>query len=123
MATIHFDEPSPSVKRRKKSPFTVEWPTLFLAVFIYSAWLALTYFWESVPFILLVLAGGWLVAWHGSLQHEVLHGHPTRSRRLNDAIGSIPIALWLPYPLYKRAHIKHHNEEWLTDTLAPPESY
>ncbi|MDB5550577.1 MAG: hypothetical protein JWL86_561, partial [Rhizobium sp.] len=26
MATIHFDEPSPSVKRNKKSPFTVEWP-------------------------------------------------------------------------------------------------
>ena len=123
MATIHFDEPSPSVKRNKKSPFTVEWPTLFLALFIYSAWLTLTYFWESVPLILLVLLGGWLVAWHGSLQHEVLHGHPTRNRRINDAIGSVPIALWLPYPLYKRAHLKHHNDEWLTDPIEDPESY
>jgi len=123
MATIHFGEPSPSVKRSKRSRFAVEWPTLFLALFIYSAWLALTYFWAHVPFILLLIAGGWLVAWHGSLQHEVLHGHPTRSRRINDAIGSVPLGLWLPYPLYKRAHLKHHNDEWLTDPIEDPESY
>lgn len=123
MATIHFDEPSPSAKRNRRSRFTVEWPTLLLALFIHISWLLLTWFWQSIPFVLLFLAGGWLVAWHGSLQHEVLHGHPTRFRRVNDAIGSLPIGLWLPYPLYKRAHLKHHNDEWLTDPIEDPESY
>ena len=63
MATIHFDEPSPSVKRSKRSRFTIEWPTLLLALFIHTGWLLLTYFWQSVPFVLLLLVGGWLVAW------------------------------------------------------------
>ena len=123
MATIHFDEPGSSAKRNKKSRLAVEWPTLALALFIHAAWFTLTYFWQSVPLILLVLAGGWLVAWHGSLQHEVMHGHPTRFRWINDSIGSFPVGLWLPYPLYKRAHLKHHNDEWLTDPIEDPESY
>ncbi|RYE52920.1 MAG: fatty acid desaturase, partial [Rhizobiaceae bacterium] len=122
MATIHFDEPSPSVKR-KRSRFTVEWPTLLLALFIHISWLLLTWFWQSIPLLLLLVLAGWVVAWHGSLQHEVLHGHPTRFRRVNDAIGSLPIGLWLPYPLYKRAHLKHHNDDWLTDPIEDPESY
>jgi len=123
MATIHFDEPSPSAKRKHRSRFTVEWPTLLLALFIHTSWLLLTWFWQSIPLLLLLVLAGWVVAWHGSLQHEVLHGHPTRFRRVNDAIGSLPIGLWLPYPLYKRAHLKHHNDEWLTDPIEDPESY
>jgi fatty acid desaturase len=123
MATIHFGEPSPSAERLKRSRFTVEWPTLLLALTIHIGWLLLTYFWQSVPSILLFVLGGWLVAWHGSLQHEVLHGHPTRFRWINDAVGSLPIGLWLPYPLYKRSHLKHHNDEWLTDPIEDPESY
>jgi fatty acid desaturase len=78
MATINFDDPRSSVNRLKKSRFTIEWPTLALATFIYTAWFLLTYFWASIPYVLLFIAGGWLLAWHGSLQHEVLHGHPTR---------------------------------------------
>lgn len=122
MATIHFDEPSPTAKRRR-SRFTVEWPTLLLAFLIHAGWFALTYFWQSIPLVLLFILGGWLVAWHGSLQHEVLHGHPTRIRWINDAVGSLPLGLWLPYPLYKRSHLKHHNDEWLTDPIEDPESY
>jgi fatty acid desaturase len=123
MATFHFDDPSSSAKRQKKSRFSVEWPTLLLAVFIYTSWLLLTAYWSSIPYILLFIAGGWTIAWHGSLQHEVLHGHPTRSRPVNDLIGWIPVSLWLPYALYKRAHLKHHNDEWLTDPIEDPESY
>ncbi|MCB1446286.1 MAG: fatty acid desaturase [Rhizobiaceae bacterium] len=123
MATFHFDESSPSEERKARSRFAVEWPTLLLALFIHAGWLFLTWFWQSIPLLLLFLLGGWLVAWHGSLQHEVLHGHPTRFRRVNDAIGSLPIGLWLPYPIYKRAHLKHHNDEWLTDPIEDPESY
>lgn len=123
MDAIHVDDADTVVRLKKRSRFKVEWPTLLLAIFIYTAWFLLTYYWASIPYIILFVAGGWLLAWHGSLQHEVLHGHPTRFRRVNDLIGWFPIALWLPYPLYKRAHLKHHNDEWLTDPIEDPESY
>jgi len=123
MATIHFDDPRSSVNRPKKSRFAIEWPTFALAVFIYVSWFVLTYFWASIAYVLLFVAGGWLLAWHGSLQHEVLHGHPTRIKQINDLVGFMPLSLWLPYALYKRAHLKHHNDEWLTDPIEDPESY
>jgi fatty acid desaturase len=123
MATIDFNDPSSIAKRTKRSRFSVEWPTLLLAAFIYLSWFLITYFWAQLPVLVLFLAGGWLIAWHGSLQHEVLHGHPTRFRQVNDLIGWVPISLWLPYQLYKRAHLKHHHDEWLTDPIEDPESY
>ncbi|MBC8130589.1 MAG: fatty acid desaturase [Rhizobiaceae bacterium] len=107
--------------RAKRHP-AAEWPTIGLAVVIHGAWLAITFFWQSIPVPILALAGGWLVAWHGSLQHEVLHGHPTRSRRLNDLVGSVPLGLWLPYPIYRASHLRHHNDEALTDPIDDPES-
>jgi fatty acid desaturase len=123
MATINFDDPRSTANRSRRSRFAVEWPTLALAILIYAAWFLITFYSASIPAIVFFLAGGWLLAWHGSLQHEVLHGHPTRIRQLNDVIGWLPLALWLPYALYKRAHLKHHNDEWLTDPIEDPESY
>lgn len=120
MATLQIDT---GMLRPRRSRYSVEWPTLVLAIVIYTGWLMLTWYWESVHLVVLFLAGGWLIAWHGSLQHEVLHGHPTRFRRINDLIGWFPISLWLPYALYKRSHLKHHNDEWLTDPIEDPESY
>ena len=99
-----------------------EWPTIALAVLIYGGWLALTWWWEAVPFLGLCIAGGWLIAWQSSLQHEVMHGHPTRSRRINDAVGWPPISLWLPYAIYKTSHMRHHNDQNLTDPIEDPES-
>jgi fatty acid desaturase len=100
----------------------VEWPTLALAVGIYGGWLALTYWHDAVPLWLLLPAGAWLVCWHSSLQHEVLHGHPTRSARLNRALAFPPLALWLPFDRYRALHLKHHHDERLTDPLDDPES-
>ncbi|GGE12186.1 aminotransferase [Aureimonas endophytica] len=100
----------------------IEWPTAILAVVIHGGWLATTFFWAALPWPLLMLVGGWLVAWHGSLQHEVMHGHPTRHRRLNDLVGSAPLSLWLPYRLYKKSHMCHHRDESLTDPIEDPES-
>lgn len=102
---------------------TVEWPTAALAGVIYGGWTALTWWHAALPPWLVWPALIWLVAWHGSLQHEVLHGHPTRRRRLNDALGFPPLALWLPYALYRRAHLRHHVDARLTDPLDDPESY
>ncbi|MGO8377734.1 fatty acid desaturase [Rhizobium ruizarguesonis] len=101
---------------------TTEWPTVILAFVIHGGFLALTWWWQSLPLIVAVIAGGWLIAWHGSLQHEVIHGHPTGNQRINDAIGSLPLSLWLPYPIYKESHLEHHRDEYLTDPIEDPES-
>src|SRR5262245_11932670 len=106
-----------------RRPKRIEWPTLGLAVLIYGGWLTLTLFWHAVPLWLLVPLGAWLVAWQGSLQHETMHGHPTRRRWINDAIGWPPLSLWLPYPIYKLSHLSHHRDERLTDPLDDPESF
>lgn len=104
-------------------PQRVEWPTVGLALLIYGGWLLLMLFWRAIPLWLLVPLGAWTIAWQGSLQHEVLHGHPTRSRAINDATGWPPISLWLPYPVYKLTHLRHHRDEHLTDPLDDPESF
>jgi fatty acid desaturase len=100
----------------------IEWPTVLLAVCIYTGWLGLTLLWNRLSPWLVLPLGAWLGAWHMSLQHEVMHRHPTRSQRLNDAIGFAPFMLWMPYFRYKDTHLQHHQEEWLTDPLRDPES-
>lgn len=101
---------------------TVEWPTLLLALVIYGCWLVLTYFHAAVPLWLLVPSGAWITCWHSSLQHEALHGHPTRNAAINRAIGLAPLALWLPFDRYSATHLQHHHDERLTDPLDDPES-
>jgi fatty acid desaturase len=100
----------------------VEWPTVGLAAAIYVLWVAATLFHERLPWPLLVLVGGWVVAWHGSLQHEIIHGHPTRSARINALIGFTPLSLWLPFEAYRQSHLAHHATEHLTDPDHDPEA-
>ena len=100
----------------------VRWPTVLLAVAIYGGWLAVTAWHAAIPTLLLVAIGGWLLAWQGSLQHETIHGHPTRHRAINDAIGFVPLSLWLPYRLYRRSHRAHHGAVVITDPHHDPES-
>lgn len=101
---------------------SIEWQTVLLAGIIYSGFLFVTWHWDSLPMVLVIAAGGWLVAWHSSLQHEVMHGHPTRNQSINDAIGWPPLSLWLPYAIYQEAHLVHHRDEHLTDPIEDPES-
>lgn len=100
----------------------IEWPTLILAVTIYACWTSTLFLHDQIPIWLLVPIGGWLIAWHGSLQHETIHGHPTRVAWLNALIGGLPLSLWLPYRCYQRDHIAHHATEAVTDPAADPES-
>ncbi|KUR72863.1 fatty acid desaturase [Novosphingobium fuchskuhlense] len=101
---------------------TIELPTLVLTAVIYGGWLALTAWHAALPVAVLAVAGGWLSAWHNSLQHETIHGHPTRSRAINTAIGWPPINLWLPYGIYYRSHVAHHSARTITDPFDDPES-
>ena len=109
-----------SVTKRSVPP--VEWPTVLLCVIIYGGWAALTWFWHELPSAVIVILGSWQLAWFMSLQHELLHGHPTRHQWLNDALGFAPLALWLPYARYKDNHLEHHRDEQLTDPGLDPES-
>lgn len=99
-----------------------DWLTLGLAGLIYGLWIMATLFHARLSWPVLVLVGGWVTAWHGSLQHEVIHGHPTRSRRLNTAIGFAPLSLWLPFEAYRQSHLAHHATEHLTDPAHDPEA-
>ena len=58
-----------------------------MAATIYGSWFALTAGWAEVPAWAAIPAMAWLLAWHGSLQHETIHGHPTSSVRVNAALG------------------------------------
>ena len=101
-----------------------EWPTWLLIVAIYGGWLA----------VLLLVRGGTLSlaaatpplillgAWHLSLQHELLHGHPTRSALVNKLLGYPPLTVWYPYTLYRDTHLDHHRDEDLTVPGVDPET-
>lgn len=110
-------EPAPTPSPRK-----VEHATLLVAAAIYGGWIALTLTATRLPAPLVAALGGWLLAWHGSLQHETIHGHPTPSRRFNVLLGYPPLSLWLPYPRYRQLHLAHHATERLTSPGADPES-
>ncbi len=107
----------PEVKQR------VEWPTALLAITIYALWFAIVLGHRSLPAPVLIVALAVVVAWHGSLRHEVLHGHPFGSRRADDLLGSPPLSLSLPYQLYRRDHLLHHRDEILTDPFDDRESF
>jgi hypothetical protein len=98
----------------------IEWPTWLLLVIVYSAWISLTFYWDSIPGWLLWLIGGYTIALHSSLQHEALHGHPTTSKRINIALVWPPLTLWLPVELYVKNHLRHHQAD-LTDPEHDPE--
>jgi len=102
---------------------TTEWPTVALITINWLAFLALTLFYHTIPWWLILPSGGFLIALFGSLQHEVLHGHPTSNQTLNEAMVFPNIALWMPYRLYKQTHLAHHINDQLTDPELDPESY
>ena len=100
----------------------IEWPTWLLLVIVYSTWISLTFYWDSIPSWLLWLIGGYTVALHSSLQHEALHGHPTTSKHINIALVWPPLTLWLPVELYVKNHLRHHQAD-LTNPEHDPESF
>lgn len=107
---------------RPAAQSATEWPTWALIAAVYAAWLG-----AVAGFRLLgPLAGSVLLAlaccWYMSLQHELLHGHPTRSARLNRWLGLLPLAAWYPYDLYRETHLAHHRDELLTQPGIDPES-
>jgi len=100
-----------------------ELPTWLVAAAIYGAWLLLIPHAEMLPWWIAAPALGCIVGWHNSLQHEVIHGHPTRCRAIDDALGMPPLGLWMPFHAYRRLHLLHHRVSELTDPETDPESF
>lgn len=100
-----------------------EAPTWLVAATIYGGFGLLTWYWTALPWWLLLPGGAWLVAWHASLQHECLHGHPTRLTWVNRLVAGPSLWLWLPYDIYRLEHMAHHRCGRLTDPSCDPESF
>lgn len=101
----------------------VEWPTIGLIAATYVVVIGLVWFHASLPWWIILPFGAYFAALHTSLQHEVLHGHPTRNRLLNEAMVFPTLTMWLPYARYRQTHLMHHNDSNLTDPRLDPESY
>ncbi|RKP43865.1 fatty acid desaturase [Trinickia fusca] len=101
-----------------------EWPTWLLIVVIYGGWVGILLLVRAAHLSLAAATPPLIVlcAWHMSLQHELLHGHPTRSTRLNKLLGYPPLAVWYPYTLYRDTHLEHHRDEDLTVPGIDPET-
>jgi fatty acid desaturase len=101
----------------------MEWPSILLCTAIYGSFAALTFFHRQIPTPLVAVLGTLLLAWHSSMQHEFIHGHPTPSRKLNRLLAFVPLSLWLPFESYRMSHLVHHCDETLTDPFDDPETY
>ena len=101
---------------------SVEWVTVFLIAACYSVWV-LSLFWIAgfAP-ALAVVAVTIMIAFHSSLTHEVLHGHPFRSVFLNELTMRLPLNLVIPYCRFRDLHLAHHRDSNLTDPYDDPET-
>jgi fatty acid desaturase len=101
----------------------LEVPTLALLAGTYGAWLAATLAYGRWPLWVVAPVTAVLITLHSSLQHEIVHGHPTRWDGFNRLLGILPLSLWLPFERYRHLHHVHHIDARLTDPLDDPESF
>jgi fatty acid desaturase len=99
-----------------------DWRTLVIAVLVYGGWLATVFLHKQMPWWATFALLTWFGAWHLSLQHELVHGHPFRNSKLNAALASLSLTMWVPFLSFKRDHISHHNTT-LTHPELDTESY
>lgn len=100
----------------------IEWPTLLLLAATYAAWALGTTFAYGISPALGILLTGIAIAQFSSLQHEILHGHPFRSKALNEALAFPALTLTVPYGRFRDTHLAHHHDPILTDPYDDPES-
>jgi fatty acid desaturase len=107
--------------RRRRT--AVEMPTLVLLLIAYAGWLAMTAAYGRLSLWVIAPVITVLLTLHSSLQHEIIHGHPTRWGSINRLLGIVPLSLWLPFERFRQNHLSHHNDERLTDPIDDSESY
>lgn len=97
-------------------------PTWIAAAVTYGSWAALTIHHQRIPLPVLAVLGAIVIALHGSLQHETIHGHPAGPRWIGRLLGEPALSLWLPYEIYRDTHRRHHLTSHLTDPAHDPEA-
>ena len=90
---------------------------------MFAAFLSVTFLGGRWPLWVLLPLLAITSAWHSSFQHELLHGHPFSNQTVNDVIGLLSPQLWIPYREYRRTHLLHHRNEFLTVPGVDPEAY
>ncbi|MGR3514235.1 MAG: fatty acid desaturase [Paracoccaceae bacterium] len=100
----------------------IEWPTLALLTAVYALWGGVVWA-DGVPLWLAMPVLAVILALHGSLQHEAMHGHPTDLAWLNTALAWPPLTLVIPYLRFRDTHLDHHRDADLTDPYDDPESH
>ncbi|MCI5077710.1 fatty acid desaturase [Oricola sp.] len=101
----------------------LEWPTMAMLGACYGLWFVSgLVVYPAFPIIGLV-AMAVATALHSSLQHEALHGHPSRSAAFNELLVALPLGVFYPYRRFRQTHLAHHNDERLTDPYDDPESW
>jgi len=100
----------------------IEWPTLLLLAATYGIWALGTTWLAGVSLPLAIAVTGIAIAQFSSLQHEVLHDHPFRSRLLNEALVFPALTVVVPYGRFRDLHLAHHHDPSLTDPYDDPES-
>jgi fatty acid desaturase len=89
----------------------------------YALWFVVGFYIFPVYPVVAMMVFPVLIALHSSIQHEILHGHPTRSAIVNEVLAFLPLAVFYPYRRYRALHLKHHADPHLTDPQNDPESY
>src|SRR5689334_19318169 len=84
-------------RHTERTTAAVQWPTLAVAAAIHGGFVVLTLCFNRLPLFVAAPIGALLLAWYGSFQHETIHGHPTRFKRFNRLLGSLPLSVWIPY--------------------------
>lgn len=100
-----------------------ELPTWLLIIAVYGGWFSTLLGWQILGRLPATLLLTGFTAWYMSLQHELIHGHPTRWPRINQLFGILPLAVWFPFGLYRDSHLAHHRNHTLTEPDDDPESY
>jgi len=103
-------------------PLRVEWPTVAVIFGTTATWMLATWAAGQFGWWPMLLLASLCVTLHSSCQHEVLHGHPTRNRLLNEALIFPALGLFFPFRRFRVLHLKHHNDPHLTDPYEDPET-
>ena len=102
--------------------YKYEGPTWLVALALYGGWALLLAFQADLSWWVITPVGATLVAWHFSLQHEAIHSFRSAPTWLRTALVMPPLGLWLPFPLYRAAHARHHQNTHLTEPGVDTES-
>ena len=92
--------------KNNKTDLKTEFPTWVIIFSVYFLWWAVLSNFSTIPFAHLFLI--LILTFHGSVQHEILHGHPTRYQGLNfpairkrscQALSSSSFIEYIPIPI------------------------